>query len=100
MQLIYKGKTSWCHPKYKFPADWSITHSPKRWSNEKIMIEYIEDVIIPYVEKTRMSIGESAPALVIMDNFKGQITNSSLKKMIFTLAYYLQIQLTSSSQRI
>jgi hypothetical protein len=30
VQLIYKGKTPRCHSRYKFPADWSITHSPKR----------------------------------------------------------------------
>ena len=68
VQLIYKGKTPRCHPKYKFPPDWSITHSPKRWSNENTMLEYIDDIVIPYVEKTRKLIGESSPALVIIDN--------------------------------
>ena len=29
LQLIYKGKTARCHPQFKFPADWDITHSPK-----------------------------------------------------------------------
>ena len=76
VQLIYKGKTPRCHPKYKFPPDWSITHSPKRWSNENTMLEYIDDIVIPYVEKTRELIGESSPALVIIDNFKGQVTET------------------------
>ena len=30
VQLIYKGKTPRCHPRYQFPRDWHITHSPKR----------------------------------------------------------------------
>ena len=34
-QVIYKGTTPRCHPKYSFPCEWNITHSPKRWSNEK-----------------------------------------------------------------
>ena len=34
-QLIYKGKTSWCHPKFKSSPDWDITHTPKHWSKVK-----------------------------------------------------------------
>lgn len=42
------------------------------------MLEYIDDVIIPYVEKTRELIETTpaTPALVIIDNFKGQVTDS------------------------
>lgn len=76
LQLIYKGKTPRCHPRYKFPADWNITHSPKRWSNENTMLEYIDNIIVPYVKATRELIGEEKPALVIMDNFKGQVVES------------------------
>lgn len=28
LQLIYKGKTPRCHPRYNFPADWNITPLP------------------------------------------------------------------------
>ncbi len=39
------------------------------------MIQYVEEIIIPYIEATRENIVEKeAPALVIMDNFKGQVT--------------------------
>ncbi len=34
-QLIYTGKTRRCHPRFKFPNDWSITHSANHWSTEK-----------------------------------------------------------------
>ena len=76
VQLIYQGKTSRCHPHYDFPSGWHITHSPKHWSTEQTMLEYIEHIIIPYVETTRDLINSNKPALVIMDNFKGQVTPS------------------------
>ena len=39
------------------------------------MIDYTEHVIIPYVDKTRENCEDSSAAtLVIMDNFKGQVT--------------------------
>ena len=50
VQIIYQGKTPRCHPKYQFPPDWNITHSPKHWSNEETMIEYVEEIIIPYIK--------------------------------------------------
>ena len=76
VQLIYKGKTSRCHPKYSFPNDWHITHSPQHWSNESTMVDYIEQIIVPYVDGKRefLCIADDHPALVIIDNFKGQIT--------------------------
>lgn len=76
IQVIYQGKTARSHPRFQFPRDWNITHSPKHWSNEETMIEYINEIIIPYVECTRGSFEDDTPAMVIMDNFKGQITTS------------------------
>ena len=76
IQLIYQGKTNRCHPRFQFPADWHVTHSPKHWSTEKTMLQYIVEIIIPYVDRQRESLGDtSKAALVIMDNFKGQITS-------------------------
>lgn len=76
IQLIYKGKTNRCHPHFSFPSDWDITHSPKHWSTENTMLQYIDNIIVPYVENVRQSLGESRPALVVIDNFKGQVTES------------------------
>ena len=40
-------------------------------------MQYITDIIVPYVKGCREEIGDhSQSALVIMDNFKGQVTNS------------------------
>ena len=76
IQVIYKGKTPRCHPHFKFPPGWNITHSPKHWSTEETMVEYVEHIIAPYIEKVRETQQNDTPALVIMDNFKGQITES------------------------
>ena len=45
VQLIFKGKTSRCNPKFRFLEWWHITHSPKRWSNEETMLQYIAHII-------------------------------------------------------
>ena len=37
------------------------------------MVQYIESIIVPYVEQVRQRMGEEKPALVIIDNFKGQV---------------------------
>ena len=75
IQLIYKGKTTRCHPHFNFPSNWHITQSPKHWSTENTMLEYITEIIIPYIESQRLSFGEDQSAVVIMDNFKGQVTS-------------------------
>ena len=47
MQITYKGKTKRWHPKYDFPIDWSITHSPNHWSTVQTMLEHVADIIVP-----------------------------------------------------
>ena len=76
IQVIYAGKTTRCHPRYEFPSNWDITHSPKRWSNEATTIQYILNIIIPYINNTRDGFKDDTPALIIMDNFKGQVTSA------------------------
>ena len=73
-QIIYKGTTSRCHPRYQFPQDWDITHSKKHWSNEETMLQYIDNIISPFIKSTRERLKCSSAALVIIDNFKGQVT--------------------------
>ena len=52
VQLIYQGKSQRCHPRHQFPSRWDITH----------------------VENVRHLLGDRKPAIVIIDNFKAQIT--------------------------
>ena len=75
-QLIYQGKTTGCLPHFKFPVDWNVTFTPNHWSNEEKMLEYVEKVIVPYVQSKRkkLELPEDYPALAIYDAFKGQQT--------------------------
>ena len=47
IQGIYKGKTLRCHPLFSFPQNWLVSHSPKHWSSEDMMVDYIEQIIVP-----------------------------------------------------
>ena len=55
-----------------------MTHAAKHWSNEKTMIQYAQNIIVPFVEQTSESLGEdedwAAVVIMHMDNFKGQVT--------------------------
>ena len=76
LQLIYQGKTSACLPRYVFPKDWNVTFTANHWSNEQKTKEYIENIILPYVSKKREEHGQpNQTALVIFDEFKGQVTD-------------------------
>ena len=76
IQIIYGGKTNWCHPLFAFQRDWLISHSPNHWSNEGTMITYmyIKYVINPYVDGVRDRLGKDQAALAIFDHFNGQLT--------------------------
>ena len=47
IQLIYQGKSPHCHPHFTFPEGWHITHSPRHWSTEQTMLQYIGHIVIP-----------------------------------------------------
>ena len=75
-QVIYGGKTDRCHPLFSFPEDWLICHSQNHWSNENTMLDYVNEIIVPYVDAVRenLSLGPDQAALAIFDHFKGQLT--------------------------
>ena len=66
------------------------------------MVEYIENIVVPYVDKVRdMLFTSSTPGLIIMDNFKGQITKKiELEKTTCTHVFYQQTPLIYSNQWI
>ena len=70
-----------CLPQYKFPSTWHVTHSDNHWSNETTMKQYVEKIILPYVNDKRkeLKLPHDQPALLIFDNFKAQTTSSILK---------------------
>ena len=52
---IYKARQS----NFNFPPDCIVTHSSKHSSTEEMMIQYIDNVIIPYVEVQREYEGDT-----------------------------------------
>ena len=81
IQLIYGRKTTRCHAQYCFPDDWHITHSDNHWSNEKTMLGYIKEIIVPFVAsvRDRLNVDHSQAALAIFDCFKGQLTENVIQ---------------------
>ena len=75
IQLIYGGNTKKNIPAVSFPSDFVISANEKH-SNEREALNMLENVIIPYVEKQRVSLDLDFdhPALLIMDVFKSQMT--------------------------
>ena len=76
IQLVYQGSTTRCHPNFKFPDDWHITHSDNHWSNETTMINYIAKIIISFVKRKcrELKKTDDQAAFAICDEFKGQVT--------------------------
>ena len=63
-------------PRFKFPSGFSLSVNEKHFSNTKESVKLLNDIIVPYVKKTResLSLGSKQMALVIMDVFTGQMT--------------------------
>ena len=52
-QLIYKGTTPRCLPTVKFPDNWDLTYTNNHWSNEKTLERYLQNILIPYINRKR-----------------------------------------------
>ena len=77
-QVIYQDKTPACLPRFVFPDNWNVTFTQNHWSNEDKMQEYIHKVILPFVQAKRkeLKLQVDHGALVIYDEFKGQLTDT------------------------
>ena len=53
MQLIYKGKTNQSLPKVDFPDDFSLSANKTHYSNEEEALKFIDEIILPHVQKER-----------------------------------------------
>ena len=69
-QLIYAGKTKKCLPRVQFPSSLYLES-----------VKVLNDTVIPYVakEKEKLGLNDSQAALLIMEVFKGQMTDPVLK---------------------
>ena len=75
-QLIYKGKTQRSLPIVDFPDGFCLSHNEKHWSNEKETVRLIEQVLVPYIKKSKKEkvIPNDQKSLLIWDAFKAQST--------------------------
>ena len=80
-QLIYQGKSPKCLPEIRFPEEWDITYTENHWSNEETTIQYIHNIILPFIhkQKTVKKLLPDQRALCIFDNFNAQLTSDVLQ---------------------
>ena len=80
-QLMYGGKIVKSLPLTDFPSSFCASVNEKRYKNEVESIKVLEEIVIPYTIKERklLRLPASQPALLMMDVFKGQMTNNVLK---------------------
>ena len=89
IQLIYAGTTDNCHPKVSFPPGFDVTHSPKHWSNEDLVMSHLKKIVFPHLKKKKEELGlpMAAKSLLIFDVFRGQTTpkvlNVSERKSLY-----------------
>ena len=87
MQLIHGRKTNQNLPKSEFPVGFFLSANPKHYSNTAESIKLIKEIIVNYIEKERISlkIPKTQPALLILDIFRGQMTEDVLTVLKDTL---------------
>ena len=80
-QLIYAGKTKQCLPKVNFPSSGHITCTKNHWANEVTTLQYIDEILLPYICQTRkeLNLPPHHSSLVIFDQFKSQCTAAVLE---------------------
>ena len=76
-----EGKQIKAYLNLNFPLDFpSLSANPKPYSNTSESMKLVKEVTIPYIEKERISLKlpKTIPALLIMDVFRGQMTEDIL----------------------
>ena len=83
MQLIYGGKSLRSLPRFEFPKSFSLSANEKHFSNTSESLKLLDEIIIPYftAERERQQLEINHPALLLMDVFRGQMTEPVLNKL-------------------
>ena len=78
-----EGKHQHALPKVASPKDWYLCYTENHWLNEETMMAYLQNILLPYVTKTRkhLRLADTHPCLVIFDQFKAQTTQKFLKAL-------------------
>ena len=82
-QLIYEGKTTRRLPKSKLPKEFSLCINEKYFSNTHESLKILREIVIPYVNQQRQEkkLSLDHPVLLILDVFRGQLTNEVANEM-------------------
>ena len=74
IQVIYRGKSKRCLPKFTFPSNFHVTFTLNHWSNLEKCEDLFKVVIFPYLtaKKKDLDYPKDQRSLIIMDTFKGQ----------------------------
>ena len=93
MQLIYQGTTVQCLPRYDFPDSFSLSMNPKHFSNTTESLKIIDEVIVPYLteKKNALHLSQDHPSLLIMDVFRGQMTEEVLEKLKINKIFLVRV---------
>ena len=92
MQLIYWRRTKQSLPRFKFVDGFLLSCNPKHFSNAMESIKLINEIIIPYVQSQRKELGKpKQAALVIMDVFRGQITDDVISLLRDNNIHYVLV---------
>ena len=82
IQLIYGGKTRQSLPRFKFPEGFSLSFNPKHYSNTEESLKLIDEILLSYINSQRKILqNPKKEALLIMDVFRGQVTDDVTKRL-------------------
>ena len=60
LPILTKEQHQCCHPCFKFPPGWHVTHSKNHWSTEETMLEYISSDDLHHSSKVNFLEAENA----------------------------------------
>ena len=84
-QVIFQGKTERCLPKSRdaevFMKDdihWHFTHTENHWASESTMKDFVNKILAPYFEKTRvdLSLPSDTPGVLLVDCWSVHISEA------------------------
>jgi len=67
IQLVYQGKTDKSLPRFQFPSDWNVACTANYWCNESTMRQYIQRIILPYLDQKWKELKTSCRATCCSD---------------------------------
>ena len=80
MQLMYQATTVQSLSCFHFSNSFWLSMNPKHFSNTAEAFKIIDEIIVPYL-MNELHLPQDHPSLLIMDVFRGQMTEKVLEKL-------------------